>query len=84
MKRISIHFAFRYNIYWAAQFCKNCRGNFRTAQKKTLCNEGIVNSSHLFLSSKYQQRHSGVPVGLDRCFEDFTLILRDLHDLHTI
>lgn len=77
-------FAFGCKMHCAAQFCKNGRGNCRTAQRKTFYNEGIVNSNHLFLSSKYQQRHSGESVGLDRCFKDFTLRLRDLHDLHTI
>lgn len=64
--------------------CKTHRGNCRTAQKKTLYNEGTVYSNLMFSSSPSINRDILVCVGLDRCFEDLTLRMRDLHDLHAI
>lgn len=78
---MKIHFA--YKGHCTAHTCKNDRGNCRSAQNKTVQWE-CCDQQPPFPPSKYRQSHSGVSVGLDRCFEDFPLRLRDLHDLHMI
>lgn len=75
---MKIHFV--YKGHCSAQSCKNGRDNCRHAQNKTAQWE-CCEQQPPFPPSKYQENHSGVSVGLARCFEDFTVRLRGLHGL---